>query len=261
MDPKENARARREGQDPPPEKVYDAFAADFDRTRQRFWKPLHEFLAAVDLTREIREGGVVLDAGCGNGRHMFHPAFEEKRVAVVGVDTSSKLLRVARERARSRRRAANLGGTRHFCIASLTHLPLREAEIDAGLAVAVLHHLTPHAARVRALEELARVSRGGGVIVGSVWRRWQARFTKTLQDDMLRRLTSPRAEAPGEFGDILVPWKRGDTTINHDRFYHLFTTQELLEHVRKVPDLSVTRTRLLGGPGGRDNVFFLLTNS
>ncbi len=94
-----------------------------------------------------------------------------------------------------------------------TKLPFRNASFDAGLCIAVLHHLPLEADRLAALTELQRVLRRRAPVFVSVWAREQPRFQSVLA-------------ALEVDGDVEVPWTMPDQTAV-SRFYHLFQEGEL----------------------------------
>lgn len=104
----------------------------------------------------ISPGERVLDIGCGSGVVTRAIA---KRIAplgsVVGVDSSSALLTVAREYAD----ATELGPIIELREADCRKLPFPDSSFDVCLAVTVLAHV-PDAER--ALAEMVRVTRQGG---------------------------------------------------------------------------------------------------
>jgi len=94
-----------------------------------------------------------------------------------------------------------------------TKLPFRDASFDAGLCIAVLHHLPVESDRIAALMELRRVLRRRAPVFVSVWAREQPRFQSmpaALEVD----------------ANVEVPWTMPDKTVV-PRFYHLFQKGEL----------------------------------
>src|SRR3990172_2722911 len=83
------------------------------------------------LGPEFFPGKLVLDAGCGFGRHLYYAA--EFGAEVVGVDFSAAV-----EAAR-----ANTAGCKgiHLVQADIYRLPFREASFDFAYSLGVLHHL------------------------------------------------------------------------------------------------------------------------
>ncbi len=178
-------------------RAFDCIAEDFDRTRERPWPEVVEFIDS--LPPRVR----VLDAGCGNARHAQVAAEKGHRVA--GLDASAKLVAIARHRVPN---AVFLQG-------DLCALPFPGESFDAVLAVASIHHLPSEEERVTALREIARVLRPGGRAFVTVWALEQPRF-----DYLLETRAGPYA---------WVPWRAGGKDVQ--RFYHLFADGELRDLV------------------------------
>ncbi|MDT0439229.1 MULTISPECIES: class I SAM-dependent methyltransferase [Streptomyces] len=125
-------------------------AADWDR---RFPDDGPAYAAAV-AELGLREGGRVLDAGCGTGR-----ALPPLRAAVgasglvLGADLTPAMLAAAV--------AAGRDGDGLLLLADVAALPLRPGSLDAVFAAGLIAHL-PHPEEN--LRELARVVRPGGTL-------------------------------------------------------------------------------------------------
>lgn len=125
------------------------------------WAPTYDHAnAMVDaeaaLVRSVlepwlRPGALVLDAGCGTGRHATY--FAGRGFRTVGVDVTQAMLR----RAQATPGAAFVRG-------DLEALPLRSRSVDAAVCSLALCHLPELGA---ALRELARVLMVGGRLVVS----------------------------------------------------------------------------------------------
>lgn len=105
----------------------------------------------------------VLDVGCGDGRHILAAA--QRGALAVGVDYDMDELRKARQRLRGRRV--------DLLAADASHLPFRDAAFDAVICTETLEHLPDDAG---AIAEIARVMRGGGLLLGAV----PSHFTELL---------------------------------------------------------------------------------
>ena len=102
-----------------------------------------------------RPGALILDAGCGNGRHAVPLAGAGYRV--VGLDSSAVLLAGARRAARD--------ATPHFVRGSYVRLPCESAAFDAVLCLGTaLGYLGDQGDRA-ALREFRRVLAPGGRLV------------------------------------------------------------------------------------------------
>ena len=103
-----------------------------------------------------RPGALILDGGCGNGRHALPLAGAGHRV--VGLDSSRVLLRAAR-------RAVRDAPWPHFVRGSYTRLPFAPAAFDAVLCLGTaLGYLGDEGDRA-ALREFRRVLAPGGRLV------------------------------------------------------------------------------------------------
>ncbi|MFJ8542292.1 class I SAM-dependent methyltransferase [Streptomyces sp. NPDC093586] len=132
------------------QEFFAARAADWD---SRFPDDGPAYAAAV-AEMGLREGGRVLDAGCGTGRALppLRAAVGPSGV-VVGADLTPAMLEAAVRAGRDR--------DGRLLLADVTALPLRPRSLDAVFAAGLIAHLPDPA---RGLGELARVVRPGGVL-------------------------------------------------------------------------------------------------
>ncbi|KAG2425074.1 hypothetical protein HXX76_013983 [Chlamydomonas incerta] len=155
-------------------KVYDAIAPHFSSTRFAIWPRVRAFIESLP------PGGLVADVGCGNGKYFG----VRPDLAVLGSDISAGLVAVAA----ARLHAPHCPATPHLSppraadalVADALRLPYRAACADGALCIAVLHHLSSPARRVRLLRQLLRVLRPGGRAIVTVWATEQEDPKKTL---------------------------------------------------------------------------------
>lgn len=125
---------------------YAAWAASYDGPRNRLVvaeePAVHALLVPLPA-------GVVVDAGCGTGRHAAHLAAQGH--VVIGVDASAEMLVHARERVP--------GGD--FRAGDLRALPMDDGIADIVVCALALSHLPD----LGAVVELARVLKPGGTLV------------------------------------------------------------------------------------------------
>ncbi|KAL5844162.1 hypothetical protein ACOSQ4_010120 [Xanthoceras sorbifolium] len=127
--------------------VYDAIAPHFSSTRFAKWPKVATFL------NSLPSGSLVLDAGCGNGKYLgLNPD-----CFFVGCDISAPLIKICADR-----------GQEVF-VADAVNLPYRTGFGDAAISIAVLHHLSTENRRKKAIEELVRVVKKGGLVLITVW--------------------------------------------------------------------------------------------
>jgi SAM-dependent methyltransferase len=136
------------------------------------------------LLAGCRSGSLVLDAGCGNGRHALPLAREGYRM--VALDSSSLLLAAGR-------RAAGGGPWPHFVRGSYAALPFAPGAFDAVLCLGTaLGYLGEQGDRA-ALREFRRVLAPGGRLV-----------LETLHRDELGARLCEHEERPLAGGDTLL---------------------------------------------------------
>lgn len=128
-------------------RVYDAIAPHFSSTRFAKWPKVATFL------NSLPSGSLVLDAGCGNGKYLgLNPD-----CLFIGCDISAPLIKICADRGHE------------VLVADAVNLPYKTGFGDAAISIAVLHHLSTETRRKKAIEELVRVVKKGGLVLITVW--------------------------------------------------------------------------------------------
>ncbi|MHC1601378.1 MAG: class I SAM-dependent methyltransferase [Candidatus Nezhaarchaeales archaeon] len=206
-------------------KTYEAIAEGFSKTRRSPWMEMLHPLS--ELSEKL-----VLDVGCGNGRHLIEMA--KNASLAVGIDLSRNLLNIAR----ARMEKLKLTNKAMLVVGDATFMPFRSSAFDAIICIAVIHHIPTRELRRKALREMLRVMRVGGSIIISAWYRWQ----KGLIFSMLKSAIMKMIGMVFEFGDTYISWRTKKKT--YKRFYHLFTTKEM-EQLLKIRELKVEDLRII----------------
>lgn len=180
------------------ENDYNQIASQFASTRSHPW-PEFAFLQHL-----IKPGVQLVDVGCGNGRLADELP---KDVIYTGVDVSEKLLAIAQTRFPQH----------HFVPGSMLALPFPDAKFDTTAAVASLQHIPSEPYRLKAVQELARITKPGGYVFLVNW-------------NMVGDYFEPhRANKKDDFdeNDFLMPWHTETGELKALRYYHGFTQPEL----------------------------------
>lgn len=210
---------------------YNRIAEQFSRSREFVWEELNY------LAKYAEDGDKVLDIGCGNGRLL--QIFKNKKIDYTGIDSSEKLIVIAKEKHSSVK----------FLTADALNLPFEDNSFDKVFSIAVLHHIPSKELRLKFLEEAKRVLKPNGLLVLTAWyfwREWHAwqsligSFTPKLF--RLSKL---------DFKDIWEPWKR----MRIDRYYHCFTINEL-KHLVEKAGFTVREIGILQ-KAGRRNIYLV----
>lgn len=193
---------------------YDRFAVEFSGSRtpnQPGWQRLLDYLPAR---------GRLLDVGCGNGRlaHVLHQLAQP--VVYVGVDSSARLLALARANAEA------LAVPGQFFEADVSAAGWEDrapaGPYDAVVALALLHHMPGWQRRRDLLAQLAGLLAGDGVLAVSTWQFLnEARLRRKVVDWSAAGLAPEQVEP----GDYLLDWQRGGAGL---RYVHLLDEAELV---------------------------------
>jgi len=112
----------------------------------------------------LQEGELVLDAGCGEGRHSLG-AYEGTGCSVYAMDIDEPSLRMTRFWLDTVKEAGECDGDWHVLKGDVLHLPFKDGSFNRVVCSEVLEHVIDDAEAVR---ELVRVLKVGGVLAVSV---------------------------------------------------------------------------------------------
>jgi SAM-dependent methyltransferase len=139
----------------PPQPSIFAGSDAYERFMGRWSRRLAPLL--VDFAA-VAERDAVLDVGSGTGALAFALAESVPSVQVTGVDPSDGYVRFAQSRV--------TGGNVKFSVGDAQALDLPDASFDRTLSLLVMNFIPDPA---RALREMIRVTRPGGVVAAAVW--------------------------------------------------------------------------------------------
>jgi ubiquinone/menaquinone biosynthesis C-methylase UbiE len=213
---------------------YDIIAPEFSRTRGTFWA---ELAFVRDL---IPEGSSILDIGCGNGR--FLGALEGKAVNYTGIDFSTGLVGVARERYHERDQTA-------FVVGDALALSFLDHSFDNAVSFAVLHHIPSREYRVQFLCEAARVTKPGGFIILTAWNVWHSRPGIVIEFALKKLLGGTHTD----FGDAILDFGKEKNA----RYVHALSINEIRSLAQEA-GLTIERLEKIRRPSGEENFFIML---
>lgn len=142
--------------------------------------------------------GVVLDLGCGSGRHFL----ENKNLKFYGVDFSEELVGIARKK-----------GYVEVKIGNVFEIPYEKDFFDFVVFSRVLHCVEGVENRRKSLEEIYRVLKNGGKALVTAWGRGSGRIKNREKEGF-------------------VPWSVGDK--KYERYTYVYDFEELRKELEDV---------------------------
>jgi ubiquinone/menaquinone biosynthesis C-methylase UbiE len=148
----------------------------------------------VELTERYGAGKDVVECGCGTGLILERIARFAR--SATGIDLSPGMLSVARSRGLDVQEG------------SVTELPFADASFDVACSFKVLAHVPDIG---RALAEMTRVVRPGGVVLAEFYNPWSMRglakrvYAGKISDRTKESAVYTRFDSPGSLPKILPP--------------------------------------------------------
>jgi ubiquinone/menaquinone biosynthesis C-methylase UbiE len=127
---------------------------------------------------ELNDNGIMLDVGCGEGRHIFGVMQDYPQMKCVGLDMDNASLNKAEEGYQYFESISNAGA--EFIKGSAYSLPFPDESIDLIVCSEVLEHLHEYN---DAVVEIHRVLKPGGKFYASVPASWPEKVCWSLSKD------------------------------------------------------------------------------
>lgn len=199
---------------------YNETASSFASSRDKMWSEL-KF-----LFDDVKENEKVLDVGCGNGRFSKYL----KDANYTGIDFSVNLISEAKKRFPDER----------FVIGDVLSLPFKEKSFDKVYSIAVLHQVPKEKYRLKALTEIKRVLKEGGLAYVTVWNiKNSSKIIKNstssyFLEDREKHLTTKKKSIL----NYIIPYflkfrKKRNFFLKRNRYYYIFKKRELSRLAKK----------------------------
>lgn len=201
--------------------VYNRIASLFSKTRDYVWDDLKV------LGKYTKDGDVVLDLGCGNGRlyqlfaeNQAEPGDEalsdRRKISYIGADQSEELIKIASEKFPEAK----------FVVAEMTDLPFADESFDGVYCIAALYHIPGRENHLKALSEMKRVLKPGGYLLLTNW--------NLLSDSAQAKIDKAKWRLAGSRKEIMAPWLTPEGEVLGERYCYGFELEELEELFEEV---------------------------
>ena len=200
--------------------VYEEISKHFDKTRFTPWPKVVEF------TKTFNNNSIIADVGCGNGNNCL---INTNNKCYIGFEIVDNFINISSEK-----------GIR-VIKSNILDIKSYDNIFTHTMCIAVIHHLCKEERRIKAIQELVRITSVDGYILIYVWAKEQEKF----KDE--------------EKKDVFVPWNIQKKYTDKDeniyyRYYHLFEKGELEKLIKN----SITNIEIIESGKQQNNYFAIL---
>ena len=174
--------------------TYNVIGEHFSNTRHYVWPNVKSYID------KIEPGSLIADIGCGNGKNMYRDD-----CVIQGLDFCDKFVEICKKK------------NKNVILGNCISTPFKDNSFDYTLSVAVIHHLSTSSRRLKAIEELIRITKPGGKIFIQVW---GYSCKKSEKQDAMIEWNLQKKYIDG-----------GKKNIKINRYYYLFMDNELKEMI------------------------------
>ena len=191
-----------------------------------------EELEFISRVLDLKEGALILDLCCGQGRHSIGLA--DMGYSVIGLDSSGTLLSLARE-------AASEPSLSHlwFVEGDMRNIPIREGTFDAAINLFTSFGFFDDTGNLQVLESVASVLKPGGKFLLDYWNPYMAaqldgtRNWWWITDSLLALAEAQYDFSTGRLRDLrtIVDVEKSsvENAVREVRFYTLPELEKMLE--------------------------------
>jgi 2-polyprenyl-3-methyl-5-hydroxy-6-metoxy-1,4-benzoquinol methylase len=191
-------------------KSYLDVALRFSETRKKAnWGETDIF------AKYVKEGDMVLDLGCGNGR--LYGFLKDRSIDYTGIDNSEELINLAKD---------EWGESEKHRFLFNDILDFKDAKkYDVIFLVAVLHHIPGKKLRSEVVSKIGKYLKEDGVLIMTNWNLFQEKYIFYIIKNIFLKII---LKSKLDFLDALIPWKNFKTReVDARRYVHAFTLGEL----------------------------------
>lgn len=175
--------------------TYEDICNDFSKTRYKIWPIVEQFLNKFDKNLKF------LEIGFGNAKNMM---FNPKNF--YGIDNCNKFIEIAKKK--------NL----NVKLSDACLIDFDDNFFDVTISIAVIHHLSTYERRLKAINEMIRVTKPKGSMLLEIW----------AFENNNRAISQ----------DILLPWKSNKSKILN-RYYHFFKKDEIINLINNFKNVKI----------------------
>lgn len=184
-------------------KTYNTISRNWETKRKYSWEPVKEFITEI----EEKENKVLIDIGCGTGRHLELAEKKGfKKNHCIGLDYSEGQLEVTAEK----------GFTTIHC--DMTNLLVDSKSVDFILCIATHHHLLNREEQLKALQEMERILKDDGRVLLSNWFPSEEFIEEQVEKGKFEFINESLVKVKYHFDGKI-----------YDRYYYLFDEEEIEE--------------------------------
>lgn len=186
--------------------VYDTYkkiSHHFDTTRAYLWQSVKDFLEIIP------ENSIICEIGSGNGKNL-----QKKNCINLAFDLCPEFCKITKKK--------NI----ESIISNNLNIPLKTSSVDYVLSIAVIHHLSTHERRIKAIEELIRILKPNGKLLIQVWAFEQ---NKKSKNQFIKQ-------------ENLVEFKNSQKTLNEMRYYYVFKKNELDNIIKNINNIKIIKS-------------------
>ncbi len=225
------------------QQIVEKTIADYNRI-SALWSTKRSFLPTdmKEMACLIDKNDKILDLGCGNG--IFYEAVQSPRTQYTGLDSSEKLIEIARSRYPDG----------YFVVTEpFDELPFLSNSFDKIFCLSVIHHIPSQKLRLKFLSSIKNVLADHGKLILTSWNA-TTKMSEWWRENMKKYDISGLDQ-----NDIYFPMKNSAGEIEMERYIHCFSETELSDLLQSA-GFEIEEIKIMPRNTGKfSNIFTLST--